>query len=583
MSGVGGRVSSSRTIADAEGASWRRLAEAIEALTGRIARSRRTSLATIVCVSLLCLLPGLATLPPIDRDEPRFAQATRQMIESGDYLDVRFQDETLYSRPIGIYWLQAVAVRLGRFGDDAPIGIYRLPSIVSAIVAACLTWWVASAFGRPRAALLAGLLLPATLLMGVEARLANAEMALLVTIVAAHGALARAWLSADTRRDIPLSLVFWGALLLSIWIKGPVGPALLVGPVVVLSIMRGSFGWLGRLSPVAGLIGTVLVVAPWLLAVGFIGHGASYGEAIGRDLFQNVGDAPQARGVPPGADLLLFLLSFWPLAAFFLAGMSSILDRLKQGPVLYATAAVIPYWLVTEAVPTTLPRVILPFFPLLAVVAADVVDRGGIRLAGSFGELGWLMRLFAAGAAIVPLAMAAAGIALALWIGAPFPFASTAIFAIALLAGVASARLFPISSVASLVVAGLAAICTQAGAFGVALPALQPARLSERLVEGARAAAVCPDPQIASAGFSEPSLVLLGGTKTQLVDGERAASFLAEGGCRVALVETGHLAPFKGRADDLGMTLTERATVNGVNINGGRPVAMHIFVGKPAK
>ena len=44
-------------------------------------------------------LPGFFNIPPIDRDEPRFAQATKQMVETGDFVDIRFQDEVRYKSP----------------------------------------------------------------------------------------------------------------------------------------------------------------------------------------------------------------------------------------------------------------------------------------------------------------------------------------------------------------------------------------------------------------------------------------------------------------------------------------------------
>ena len=55
-------------------------------------------------------LPGFFNIPPIDRDEARFAQATKQMVETGDFVDIRFQDDVRYKKPVGIYWLQAAAV-----------------------------------------------------------------------------------------------------------------------------------------------------------------------------------------------------------------------------------------------------------------------------------------------------------------------------------------------------------------------------------------------------------------------------------------------------------------------------------------
>ena len=56
----------------------------------------------LLVVACLGFLPGLFSIPPIDRDEARFAQATKQMLESGDYIDIRFQDEVRYKKPVGI-------------------------------------------------------------------------------------------------------------------------------------------------------------------------------------------------------------------------------------------------------------------------------------------------------------------------------------------------------------------------------------------------------------------------------------------------------------------------------------------------
>ena len=65
-----------------------------------------------VLVGLCCLLylPGLTTIPPIDRDEPQFAQATKQMLSSRDFILPHFGNATRFKKPVGIYWLQAAAV-----------------------------------------------------------------------------------------------------------------------------------------------------------------------------------------------------------------------------------------------------------------------------------------------------------------------------------------------------------------------------------------------------------------------------------------------------------------------------------------
>jgi hypothetical protein len=79
----------------------------IAALVGLATASHLRVIAVLVLVSLAAFLPRFFQIPPVDRDEARFAQATKQMIETGDYVDIRFQDETRYKKPVGIYWLQA--------------------------------------------------------------------------------------------------------------------------------------------------------------------------------------------------------------------------------------------------------------------------------------------------------------------------------------------------------------------------------------------------------------------------------------------------------------------------------------------
>src|SRR5690348_11992140 len=92
---------------------------------------------------LLCLIlyaPGLAAIPPLDRDEARFAQATRQMLETGDFVRIRFQDEARNKKPIGIYWLQAAAVAAFSSPESTAIWPYRLPSALAATAAVLLTF-----------------------------------------------------------------------------------------------------------------------------------------------------------------------------------------------------------------------------------------------------------------------------------------------------------------------------------------------------------------------------------------------------------------------------------------------------------
>src|SRR6185436_2856314 len=83
----------------------------------------------VLALTLAALLPGALRLPPIDRDEARFAQATKQMLETKDFIRIRFQDEPRNKKPAGIHWLQAAAVTLAS-PEARSIWAFRLPSVV---------------------------------------------------------------------------------------------------------------------------------------------------------------------------------------------------------------------------------------------------------------------------------------------------------------------------------------------------------------------------------------------------------------------------------------------------------------------
>ncbi|MDI9403440.1 MAG: hypothetical protein QM516_06160, partial [Limnohabitans sp.] len=95
----------------------------------------------VVALAALAFLLGISAVPVTDRDEPRFAQASRQMAEGhtlADWVVPRVGDEIRLKKPPLIYWLQAPTALVCSGGDishDA-IWMYRFPSAVMALIAA---------------------------------------------------------------------------------------------------------------------------------------------------------------------------------------------------------------------------------------------------------------------------------------------------------------------------------------------------------------------------------------------------------------------------------------------------------------
>ena len=178
---------------------------------------------TLVCALLFGL--GLATLPPTDRDEARFMQATKQMIETGDYVTIKVQDDPRTKKPIGIYWLQAASVHA--FGQPLSTAWpYRIPSALGAWLAVLMTCFAGRRLFGARAGLVAGLAMATLPLTVAEAHLAKTDAMLLGLTTLAMAMLGAVYLNrkletndgGDTRRLI----VFWLAGGAAALIKGPV-------------------------------------------------------------------------------------------------------------------------------------------------------------------------------------------------------------------------------------------------------------------------------------------------------------------------------------------------------------------------
>src|SRR5262249_45845542 len=324
--------------------------------------------ALLVLLSLALYLPGLAALPPTDRDESRFVQASRQMLESNDFLRIRFQDEPRNKKPAGIYWLQAASVDLFSTSAGAAMWPYRLPSGLGALAAVLLTFAFGQAWVGRETAFIGAALLAASLSLIVEAHLAKTDAVLLATVVAAQGALGEIY--RRSRSDAPagsaLPLLFWTAQGVGLLIKGPITPLVSLLAGGALSIADREVRWLGRLRFLWGVPLMLLIAGPWLIAITVATDGGFASESVRSDFLGKLIHGQESHGAPPGYFLVLALVTFWP-GSLALAAAARLAWRARaETAVRFLTAWLGPFWLLLELVPTKLPPSVPPAYPALA-------------------------------------------------------------------------------------------------------------------------------------------------------------------------------------------------------------------------
>jgi 4-amino-4-deoxy-L-arabinose transferase-like glycosyltransferase len=571
-----------------------RFARLAESLFEAAAASHARAVALLLAMALACFLPGFASLQPMDRDEALFAQASKQMVETGDYIDIRFQDEPRHKKPIGIYWLQAGSVTaleaVGVADARDAIWAYRVPSLLGALAAVLLTYWIGLALVSRRGAVLAGFAMATCLSLGVEAHLAKTDAMLLASILVMAGVVVRLYRAGDLAYDpsprpiapdalcwratgeaqrlpqvsMGLALAFWAALGASILIKGPIG-AMVIGLMIAALVgVRREGWWLRPLRPALGAPLAALIVAPWLVAIGLATDGAFFATAVGHDLLGKVGTAQTQHWAPPGAYVALLPLTFFPFAALLLLAAPRLVAMRREPAVLALAAWALPTFLVFEAVPTKLPHYVLPTYPAFAIGIAYAIEQGGIRTAGLWRKLVLGLVL------VVPLALLVAVPALSLWFDGLPPFRALPFLAFALAFAIVALLAWNCRALAAgALAAGLSMASGAVATYPFAVGEFRAIRLSERLAEAA-ASVDCASPALGTIGYREPSLVFV--TDRSLAvhrDASAMARFLAAPGCRIGFIPAGVEADIRRLLAEEGVTLSLVTRVTGYNINRG--------------
>jgi len=341
------------------------------------------------------ILPPAINLPVTDRDEARFAQASKQMMETGNYVDIRFQEQARYKKPAGSYWLQVLSVKL--FSNDlTEIFFYRLPSILAVLAAAILVFRFAQDFVPRNEALLAGFLFALHPITISQAVLARADAALLLTMLASQLALFKAYRAHEGQPQSPLVFFgFWVPLAASIMIKGPVGVVVPLLTAAYLWVFYREYRYLKRLRPLLGIAVLLVLVAPWFIVMQTAGSGNFVSTAIKQDLIPKLIGGQESHGAPPGYYLLVVGLLCVPVLASIASFPKWFVRHFNDREFRFLMAWLVPSWIMFELVPTKLPHYTLPLLPALYILYAAFVRDARFSLVDRAGQI-FAAALFAA-------------------------------------------------------------------------------------------------------------------------------------------------------------------------------------------
>ena len=325
----------------------------------------RRPVLTLVLLASVTFFLGLGRPAITDRDEAYYAEAAREMVDSGDWLTPHFNYEDRWQKPVLYYWLTATLYELSGPTEAAA----RFWSALSGVGLVLLTFAIArNAGASDPTAWLAGAITATCFGYFAEARQALPDLPLTFCVTLTI------WMAARQRWPIAGLAAGLGFLM-----KGPV--ALAVPAVVLLPIWwreRSTvrLDWRG----IAIAIGRLVVIAiPWYAAM-TVAHGSAYfqsfflGDNLERFATSRFAGRTSSSWWFYGPILLGGLIPWTPLAITVLVTRlrrRTAFTREEWGLILWAAMPVLFFTISLGKQ----PRYILPVLPPVAIVLAMAVRR----------------------------------------------------------------------------------------------------------------------------------------------------------------------------------------------------------------
>jgi len=362
--------------------------------------STTTKYAILFFACVLFHILGTWSLPLIDRDEPRFAEASREMIERGNYIVPYFNNQLRLDKPPLTYWAQVASYHIFGENDFAA----RFPSAIAATLTAILIFAWGRRIGGEKLGWSAAIIFTLSLQTFVHAKAAAADMWLVLFVTLASWAGYELFQSPTLNQGAAVSrppwaiwkspfLVFYLALALGFLAKGPIAwtPLLTVGVVIIYT---RDWQLLRRFKFARGILLTLVVVALWGIPALIQTRGEFFTVGIGRHVVGRSFMTLEGHGAS-SVGMYALLLPFYFVTVFIsffpwsikLPWLIRKLWRNREAGVdapgysgspldAYLLSGIAIIFVIFTLVSTKLPHYTLPAFPLLALLLARHWSQG---------------------------------------------------------------------------------------------------------------------------------------------------------------------------------------------------------------
>lgn len=334
-------------------------------------------LIVLLLLSVSLFFSSINSLPVLDRDEARYVQSSKQMVENNNYLSIKFQEEYRSKKPIGIYWLQAFSINLLASVSEIKnlkyevlndsIWKYRVISSIAVLLCILLLYLLSKNIIGREASFNACLILASSLLVIAEAHIAKTDSILLLLSTIIFITLLKYFKRVEEKNIFNFFLL-WISIGLSILIKGPILILLFCISIICIILIEKNIVWIKNTKPFLGLLLVILISVPWYFFMPLEEQKNFLQESFFHDFLGKIISTQESHGGFPGFYLIGLFIFFLPFSIFFFPLVKYLKISLRNKNIIFLLCWLLPCLIIMELVPTKLPHYILPIYPAIAVL-----------------------------------------------------------------------------------------------------------------------------------------------------------------------------------------------------------------------
>lgn len=324
---------------------------------------------TLLVLLLLAIVAWFGTLDYrklIKTDEGRYAEISREMVVSGNWLTPRLNGIKYFEKPPLQYWATAAAFKTFGFHEWTA----RLWTALTGFLTVLVVWWSGRKLFGESAGLYGAMVLISNLYFVGMGHFNALDMGLTLFTTLALAGFCFAQRDGATQQEQKLGMLLtWAAMAFAVLSKGLIGIVLPGVTLILYSLFARDWAPWRRLSLIPGTLIFLAIAAPWFVAVSMVNPEFPRFFFIQEHFLRYATDEGRREG-PVYYFISILLIGMLP---WLLVMLDTLWRTAKERSKLDRPALILLIWTIFVFIffsisRSKLPSYILPIFPALALL-----------------------------------------------------------------------------------------------------------------------------------------------------------------------------------------------------------------------